>query len=271
MNIIVLLNHQYATGKTTATWHLGRKMAEMGKKVLLIDGDPACGLTRMALGDRFEDAYRDGRRIDNIKKGVRAAFKGKSEGVKAIDCLPLDNEHRLYLLPGHENLSEYEPKLREALDDYSPYSMDKDIPGSFYRLFQQCAKAYDIEEVLLDTGGGLGALNQIFFSICDNYLVPLRPSSFTPGTLKTLRKAVRRWKREAQDYRDIFSDSRYPLPRNNAMRFVGDIVRLSEFGVEGEEMRPQLEGPVFPVPHMSSDEWDKAYERIAFAALRDEE
>jgi chromosome partitioning protein len=42
---IVFFNHKGGVSKTTTTYNLGWKIAEKGKRVLLVDADPQCNLT----------------------------------------------------------------------------------------------------------------------------------------------------------------------------------------------------------------------------------
>jgi hypothetical protein len=60
--VIALFNHKGGVGKTTSTLSLGWKLAETGKRVLLIDADPQCSLTGTLVdpgcelfGDVFDD------------------------------------------------------------------------------------------------------------------------------------------------------------------------------------------------------------------------
>ena len=48
--IISLFNHKGGVSKTTTAFHLGWKMAELGRKVLLVDADAQCNLTGLTLG-----------------------------------------------------------------------------------------------------------------------------------------------------------------------------------------------------------------------------
>ena len=58
---IVFFNHKGGVSKTTSTFNIGWKLAEMGHRVLLVDADPQCNLTSVFLGEKFDAYYDDGR------------------------------------------------------------------------------------------------------------------------------------------------------------------------------------------------------------------
>ena len=58
--IIALFNHKGGVSKTTTTYHIGWKLSTMGKKVLLVDGDPQCNLTSLLLREQFDEYYEKG-------------------------------------------------------------------------------------------------------------------------------------------------------------------------------------------------------------------
>lgn len=62
--ILTLFNHKGGVSKTTTTFHLGWKLTQKKKKVLLVDGDPQCNLTGMFFGDSFDEYYEN----DKTKK-----------------------------------------------------------------------------------------------------------------------------------------------------------------------------------------------------------
>lgn len=115
--VIVLFNHKGGVSKTTTTYHVGWKLTEYGKKVLLVDGDPQCNLTSLLLGEYFDEYYTNSQTSkNNIKDAVKMAFEGKPRPICAIDCFsPTDNSN-LFIIPGHMDLSEYDPALSLALN-----------------------------------------------------------------------------------------------------------------------------------------------------------
>lgn len=55
VKIIALFNNKGGVSKTTTTFHLGWKLAEMGYKTLIADTDPQCNLTGVCLNAEKED------------------------------------------------------------------------------------------------------------------------------------------------------------------------------------------------------------------------
>ena len=61
--IISLFNHKGGVSKTTTAFNLGWAMAESGKRILIVDGDPQCNLTIFSLPE--EEIYEIWVREDN--------------------------------------------------------------------------------------------------------------------------------------------------------------------------------------------------------------
>ena len=100
--IIALFNHKGGVSKTTTTYHIGWKLSTLGKRVLLVDGDPQCNLTSLLLHDDFDDYYENSAtKNNNIKDAVKMAFEGKPTPIAAIDCYSPENNTNLFLIPGH--------------------------------------------------------------------------------------------------------------------------------------------------------------------------
>jgi chromosome partitioning protein len=51
--IISLFNHKGGVSKTIPAFNLGWAMADRGKRVLIVDGDPQCNLTGAVLWVRW--------------------------------------------------------------------------------------------------------------------------------------------------------------------------------------------------------------------------
>ena len=70
MKIISVFNNKGGVGKSTLSFHLGKALGLMGKKVLFVDLDPQCNLTISAMREneleniwQEEDSY-----IEDLKQ-----------------------------------------------------------------------------------------------------------------------------------------------------------------------------------------------------------
>ena len=241
-NIIVLFNHKGGVSKTTTTYHVGWKLTEYNKKVLLFDGDPQCNLTSLLLGEDFDEYYTNEKTAkNNIKDAVKMAFEGKPQPIEAIDCFSPHDNPNLFIIPGHMDLSEFDPALSLALNSNNAITTLQNLPGAFYELIRLCCEKYEIDYVLIDMNPGLSAINQTFFMMCDGFIVPTNPDPFSIMALKTLKNVLPRWKNWAIQARDSFADSAYPLPRSD-MRFIGEIIQ--RFNLRNQRAAKPYQGKI---------------------------
>ena len=111
----------------------------MGKKVLLVDGDPQCNLTSLLLREQFDEYYENyATKNNNIKDAVKMAFEGKPMPIAAIDCFSPGCNPNLYLIPGHMDLSSYDASLSLSLNSSNAISTLQNLPGSLYELIRLC-------------------------------------------------------------------------------------------------------------------------------------
>lgn len=212
---IVFFNHKGGVSKTTTTFHLGWKLAEIGKRVLLVDADPQCNLTGLVMQDSFERYYiESSTKSRNIMDGVSSAFLGRPEPIRAFDCYRF-NEGNLFLLPGHPNLTELEPALSFAQASNNAFATLQNLPGAFNALIELLCEHHEIDYVITDLNPGLSAINQNLFSISDLFIIPTNPDPFSLMAIKTLSVVLPRWYNSAVQMRALFSSSSYPFPNRN--------------------------------------------------------
>lgn len=221
--IIILFNHKGGVSKTLTTFNLAWMLTQKGKKVLLADCDPQCNLSALLLREQFDDYYLDDATQNmNIKDGLRVAFESRPEPIKAINCFASPLNDNLLLIPGHMDLSEFEPSLSLSMNSNNSMTALQNLPGALYELIRLCAEHYDIDYVFIDINPGLSALNQIAFTAADGFIVPTNPDPFSLMALKTLIKVLPRWKSWADSTRPILETASYPLPAAK-MKFIGEI------------------------------------------------
>lgn len=222
---IVFFNHKGGVSKTTTTFHLGWKLAELGKRVLLVDADPQCNLTGSIMLDHFEQYYiEEATKNRNLMAGVASAYFSRPEPIQHIDCYNVPRNPNLYLLPGHPNLTELEPQLSFAQTAPNAFATMQNLPGAFNALIEKTCLHHDIEYVLIDLNPGLSAINQNLFSISDVFIVPTNPDPFSLMAINTLSKIFPRWQKNAELMKDAFKDSSYPFPNKNP-KFGGVVIQ----------------------------------------------
>jgi cellulose biosynthesis protein BcsQ len=227
---IALFNHKGGVSKTTTTFNLGWMLASKGKKVILVDSDPQCNLTGMALGEETED---DEARIQeiynttsNIKTGLTPAFESQPRAIEAVNCISLQGRDGLFLLPGHVGLAEYEVTLGIAQELSGSIQALKNLPGSINDLFEKTADKFNADYILIDMSPSLGSINQNLLMISDFFLVPTTADFFSVMAIDSLAKVLPRWYAWAKSASSlqILKEANYPFPDVN-IRFLGTIVQ----------------------------------------------
>ena len=225
---IALFNHKGGVGKTTTTFNLGWRLAQMGNRVILVDADPQANLTGLVLGYRsaseFENFYAN-QATRNFKSGLSPAFESRPTPIKPIDCFPVAGQDRLFLLPGHIALSEYEAKLgiAQLLSD-SIHTL-QNIPGSISRLLKDTARNMDAHYMLIDMNPSLSAFNQNMLMTSDYFIIPTMPDYSSTMALDLLPKVIsswHKWSRKAQSH-PVLKNAIYPFP-SITPKFLGTIV-----------------------------------------------
>lgn len=227
---IALFNHKGGVSKTTTTFNLGWMLADKGKRVILVDTDPQCNLTGMALGEATED---DEARIQeiynttsNIKTGLAPAFESQPRAIEAVDCIPIQRRDDLFLLPGNVGLAEYEVTLGIAQELSGSIQTLKNVPGSINDLLEKTATKFNADYMLIDMSPSLGSINQNLLMISDFFLVPTTADFFSVMAIDSLAKVLPKWYAWAKSASSlqILKEANYPFP-DITLRFLGTIVQ----------------------------------------------
>ena len=189
--VISLFNHKGGVSKTTTAFNLGWMLANKKKRVLLVDADPQCNLTGMILRFEHKDSAaeiqtpRNGFPA-NIRDGLAPAFESRPALMKPVDCPSVPGNKKLYLMPGHIGLAEYEVTLGIAQELSGSLVTLRNLPGSLRFLIDRTAERHKIDIVLIDMSPSLGAINQNLLTTSDFFLVPMHPDYFSMMAIESL-------------------------------------------------------------------------------------
>ncbi len=148
--------------KTTTAFNLGWALASAGHRVLLVDADPQCNLTGMAMElsgqDDLQSFYSQNPRA-NLYEALRPAFGGEPTPLTAAHPVATRNSE-MFLLAGHINVASYEPELSMAHKLLGAMPVLANLPGAMGHLIRATAEAINAKIVLIDMSPSIGALNQ---------------------------------------------------------------------------------------------------------------
>lgn len=226
---IALFNHKGGVSKTTTTFNLGWMLASQGHRVVLVDADPQCSLSGLVLGykgqEEFEKFYRTqpGR---NIRDGLASAFESRPKEIEAVECVPVEGNPKLFLLPGHIRLAEYEVSLGMAQELSGTIQTLQNLPGSISYLLTKTAERHEADYILIDMNPGLSSINQNLLMTSDYFIVPASPDYFSVMAIDSLATVFPRWRawsRQASSM-PIFREATYPFP-TTVPKFLGTIIQ----------------------------------------------
>ncbi len=211
---LAIFNHKGGVGKTTLTVNIAGALAQIGKRVLLVDSDPQCNLTSYLIEDSVVDNLLDksdgpdGQTIWSALKPVVDA-KGSVKNVRTVERMT----DGVYLLPGDVSLSKFESELNE----YWGACLQRKVrgfygTGSLSVLVNQCAARRNVDYIFYDTGPNIGSLNRAILLDCDYFIVPGACDLFSMRALKTLGHTLTGWILDWQTIISLAPDDTFLLP-----------------------------------------------------------
>ncbi|QRY83755.1 AAA family ATPase [Tsukamurella tyrosinosolvens] len=249
--IISVFNHKGGVSKTTTAFNIGWMLAKQGSTVILVDADPQCNLTGVALGletdwasiddseeeasmssELFEEKQESSQDFwtENISKtlfgALRPAFDSEPRVLEAVECIPLSKQPNLYLLPGHLRLGEYEVQLGIAQELATSMNALRNLPGAIYYLLERTSEKLEADYVIIDMSPSLGSLNQNLVCISDSLIIPSAPDFFSIMSLQSLARVLPRWIKWARQaaQSETLAEAAYPFPAPR-LKVLGEVIQ----------------------------------------------
>jgi chromosome partitioning protein len=202
--ILTLYNNKGGVSKTTTTFHLAHALVEhLGKKVLVVDGDPQCNLTELCLYRQIEelDALEEkgeGTALPGttVKEALWPRLEGEraSVDIAAIELVQPAPEYEFYLFRGDIALSEAEDRLSYAYSQRMTTDLhQKRNYVAVHDMLRRLGERDNFDFILVDVGPSAGALTRNFFLACDAYVVPVAPDRFNYQAVASLSTILQKW------------------------------------------------------------------------------
>ncbi len=191
---LVYFNNKGGVGKTTLAYNTAVKFAEMGYKTVLVDLDPQCNLSRISLGDSFEEnLFSDSQKtIYTVLQGV---VRGGADIDTSVKFQKIGTSNNLFILPGSLKLSEYENSLISAYGEAAQGSERGFFSTSAIdRFLTEKGLAEEIDLFIIDTSPNLNLLNRVIFLGSDYFVTPLMPDAFSVQGIENLGNTFEMWK-----------------------------------------------------------------------------
>ncbi len=193
---VLFTNNKGGVGKTTVAFNCGMLFAKQGYKTVLVDLDPQCNLSRLALGDNHYEKNL----FSSTEKNIYDILKGVVEGGSDIDfgapLLPVPNsDGNLSLIKGSVNLSLYENLLVSAFGQAaSGQRLGYFQTSAIDRFLRERGLNNQIDVFIIDTSPSLSLLNQVIFLGADYFVVPMMPDAFSVQGIENLGSIFEKWK-----------------------------------------------------------------------------
>lgn len=224
---LVLFNNKGGVGKTTIAYNLATKFAELGYKTVLVDLDPQCNLSNLALGEMFsENLFTP--IFKNVFDVIRGVVKGGSDIDLTIPFLKVGNTNNLFILPGSMQLAEYENILSASYGEATGgQERGFFVTSAIDRFLSSKGLNEEIDLFIIDTSPTLGLLNKVIFLGSDYFITPLMPDAFSVQGIENLGKIFESWKDNWRKTAKILArdnDIDYNKVLNGDGLFIGYIV-----------------------------------------------
>jgi len=200
--IVSLFQPKGGVGKSTIAYHLGHCVAMRGKRVLLVDCDPLCGLTNLCSLESREDP--DWRRDVEAGDLHTALLPLLGEETRhhfrpaAVVQLPLrDQVHeggKLCLLPGSVLLHGFIRRLSAAYSTMlCVVARDQHLIGAVRQLLLATALAHDCDTIVADLAPSTERLNQDVLIHSDAFVIPVQPDTLSLQSLRHIHHVMVEW------------------------------------------------------------------------------
>lgn len=172
MSVVTMLNQKGGVGKTSTTHHLAGTLAQLGRRVLLVDNDPQSSLTQGLWGPSVALSVDPSETVAAVYAGDAFADRiVKPSGVDGVD-----------LVPGSVHSTRHNVPV--------PYEADWESQTCLRSFLEEVRGRYDL--VLIDCPPNLHLCSWAALAASDFLIVPLQPEDYGAQGIAEVRDSVSR-------------------------------------------------------------------------------
>ncbi|MHD0318830.1 ParA family protein [Fusobacterium sp. THCT1E2] len=214
---ISIYNYKEKIGKTTSAYYMAKALSEEGKRVLMIDADPQCSLTKLSLdlnNDRLKETVVD------LHKAVLKAFEGQPIPITAVP--PQMVSDTLFLTPGSNEILKLEATLSFAHKKDNNMKIFGNIAGAFNEFFNKMEEEYNLDYIIIDFPSTMKEISKNLLMVSDYIAIPTIIDLFMNDTFILLIKEFHDLNELRNNMLSKYSDSYYSFP-DKQPKFIGFI------------------------------------------------
>jgi cellulose biosynthesis protein BcsQ len=203
---LVFFNNKWGVGKTTLAFNIAVKFAEKWYKTVIMDLDPQCNISRLALWENFENSLFSSNE-NNIYWVLKWIFTWMSDINLNIPFLSI--RENLSILPWSLKLSQYQDLLITAYNQATAwieiwYTQTSAISRF---LFEKWLND-EIDIFIIDVSPSLDLLNRIILLWADYFITPLNPDAFSLQWIENLWTTLASWKENWKNSARVMSQTK---------------------------------------------------------------
>lgn len=194
---LVFLNNKWWVGKTTIAYNTAIKFAEKWYKTVLVDLDPQCNLSRLALWEHFDNNL-----FSWVENNIFGVLKWIIQWGWDINLeIPFQEiRDNLSIMPWSLNISGYQDLLITAYNQASGWQEIWYFQTSAISRFLGEKWLDDqIDIFIIDVSPSLDLLNRVILLWVDYFVTPLMPDAFSLQWIENLWTTLENWKKNWQN------------------------------------------------------------------------
>jgi cellulose biosynthesis protein BcsQ len=250
MTKLALFNHKGGVGKTTLTINVAAALADLGKRVLIVDADPQCNVTAFYLDEKqLDELLGESAESDEGGRTIWSAVKPVVRGRGGVEDIPLyEVRQNVFLAPGDVLLSEYEEELPAGwTDSFARKERGYDLTCALSDAVDILAAKVKADVVMYDVGPNVGALNRVVLLDCDYFSTPVAADLFSLRALTTVGRSVAKWATDWKTVRSLANGNagRLLVGRPTFLGYVASAFKVSS-GQRKAQPHSYWEGKIAP-------------------------